>query len=463
MNETFAQWPDSLWLNGQLDWNFDCLPRELSCDVAIVGAGFTGLWTAHHLLEIDPHLSIAIIEARQPGFGASGRNGGWCSALYPTSLATIAKETSREAAINLQGHLIRTVEDIGAHITKHDIQCGWSHSGTLSYSRNEAQLARQNADLIMYRDLGLGDEFMRSLSSSESQQRIKITKSLGASFTPHCASLNPAQLLDGLVTQLLEKGVTFFGDSIVSEIGNHSLRALTVHGPATVNCKWSVRATEGFTARLKKHRRTIAPLYSYMIATEPISSRIWNDIGWDGRETWNDGRNMIVYAQRTSDDRIAFGGRGAPYNFASRIGGQFDNKASVHQLLEATLHELLPPTKSVEITNRWGGSLGVHRDWHPSVQADRTTGRASAGGYVGDGVAFSCLAAEALSHEILDTDNEIRTLPFMQHVSPKWEPEPLRWLGINGMISLTQRADEAEENNKPVGFLTRQLLQRLVP
>jgi glycine/D-amino acid oxidase-like deaminating enzyme len=172
---------------------------------------------------------------------------------------------------------------------------------------------------------------------------------------------------------------------------------------------------------------------------------------------------MIVYAQRTSDDRIAFGGRGAPYKFASRIGGQFDRKPSVHQLLETTLHELLPPTKSVEITNRWGGSLGVHRDWHPSVQADRTTGQASAGGYVGDGVAFSCLAAEALSHEILDTDNEIRTLPFMQHVSPKWEPEPLRWLGINGMISLTQRADEAEENNKTVGFLTRQLLQRLVP
>ena len=463
MNETFAQWPDSLWRDGQLNWNFDCLPREFSCDVAIVGAGFTGLWTAHHLLEIDPQLSIAIIEARQPGFGASGRNGGWCSALYPTSLATIAKETSREAAINLQRHLIRTVEDIGAHITKHDIQCGWSHSGTLSYSRNEAQLARQNADLIMYRDLGLGDEFMRSLSSSESQQRIKISESLGASFTPHCASLNPAQLLDGLVTHLLARGVTFFGDSIVSEIGNRSLRALTVHGPATVNCKWSVRATEGFTARLPKHRRTIAPLYSYMIATEPISSRIWNDIGWDGRETWNDGRNMIVYAQRTSDDRIAFGGRGAPYKFASRIGGQFDNKASVHRLLEATLHELLPPTKSVEITNRWGGSLGVHRDWHPSVQADRTTGQASAGGYVGDGVAFSCLAAEALSHEILDTDNEIRTLPFMQHVSPKWEPEPLRWLGINGMISLTQRADEAEENNKNVGFLTRQLLQRLVP
>jgi glycine/D-amino acid oxidase-like deaminating enzyme len=463
VNETFAQWPDSLWRNGQLDWNFDCLPRELSCDVAIVGAGFTGLWTAHHLLEIDPHLSIAIIEARQPGFGASGRNGGWCSALYPTSLATIAKETSREAAINLQGHLIRTVENIGAHITKHDIQCGWSHSGTLSYSRNEAQLARQNADLIMYRDLGLGDEFMHSLSSSESQQRIKITKSLGASFTPHCASLNPAQLLDGLVTQLLEKGVTIFGDSIVSEIENRSLRGLTVHGPAIVNCKWSVRATEGFTARLPKHRRTIAPLYSYMIATEPIPSFIWNDIGWDGRETWNDGRNMIVYAQRTSDDRIAFGGRGAPYKFASRIGGQFDRKASVHQLLEATLHELLPTTKSVEITNRWGGSLGVHRDWHPSVKADRTTGQASAGGYVGDGVAFSCLAAEALSHEILDTDNEIRTLPFMQHVSPKWEPEPLRWLGINGMISLTQRADEAEENNKPVGFLTRQLLQRFVP
>jgi DNA-binding transcriptional regulator of glucitol operon len=95
--------------------------------------------------------------------------------------------------------------------------------------------------------------------------------------------------------------------------------------------------------------------------------------------------------------------------------------------------------------------------------ADAATGRASAGGYVGDGVAFSCLAAEAVANEILDTDSRIRTLPFVNHVSPKWEPEPLRWLGINGMISLTQRADVAEEKGKSVGFLTRQLLKRILP
>ena len=463
MNKTFAQWPDSLWRDGQLDWDFSCLPRDLSCDVAIIGAGFTGLWTAKHLLDMEPSLSIAIIDARQPGFGASGRNGGWCSALYPTSLDTIAAETSRETAVNLQLHLILTVKDIGTYISDKNIKCGWNQSGTLSFSRNEAQLERQHADISMYRNLGLGDDFIQSLTSTEAQQRIAITKPLGASFTPNCASLNPAQLVDGLVTQLLIQGVVFYGDSIVTEIGRNSLTATTADGPSTISCKWSVQATEGFTARIPKQRRVIAPLYSYMIATEPISSHTWNDIGWHGRETWNDGRNMIVYAQRTADDRIAFGGRGAPYKYASRIGGEFDSKASIHQLLEETLHELLPPTRSVEITNRWGGSLGVHRDWHPSVMADAATGRASAGGYVGDGVAFSCLAAEAVANEILDTDSRIRTLPFVNHVSPKWEPEPLRWLGINGMISLTQRADIAEERGKSVGFLTRQLLKRILP
>ena len=463
MNQTFAQWPQSLWREGQLAWQFECLPSEITCDVAIIGAGYTGLWTAHHLLTIRPDISIAIIEARQPGFGASGRNGGWCSALYPTPLATIAKETSVQSAVTLQEHLKRTVDDIGSFVSQRGIQCGWNHAGTLSIARNQAQLLMQREDIEMYRELGLGEDFIRPISSTESHDRIRMTKTLGAIFTTHCASLQPAQLVDGLVLHLLRQGVKFYGNSLVTSIDTKSVTAITDEGVSKVQCSWSVRATEGFTARLPHTRRDIAPLYSYMIATEPLPTHLWDEIGWAGRETWNDGRNMIVYAQRTHDDRVAFGGRGAPYKFASRIGGQFDNKESIHHDLEETLHELLPQTAQVAVTHKWGGSLGVHRDWHPSVQVDHATGRASAGGYVGDGVAFSCLAAESMANEILTTDSDTRHLAFMQHKSPKWEPEPLRWIGINAMIALTQRVDEAEDNEKGAGFIAKQLLQRFAP
>ena len=205
-----------------------------------------------------------------------------------------------------------------------------------------------------------------------------------------------------------------------------------------------VRATEAYTTRLPGSRRVVLPIYSLMIATEPLSPTFWEDVGWRGRETLTDGRHSIIYAQRTADDRVALGGRGAPYHFASRIADTYDREPRVFDELERVLRWLFPATRSAAVTHAWGGPLAAPRDWMPSVVLDRSSGIAWAGGYVGDGVGASNLAGRTLADLILERDTDITRLPWVGHRSRRWEPEPLRWLGAGVAHRAVVSADRAE-------------------
>ena len=463
MEKAFAQWPPSLWSENSLNWNFPEISSNQSYDVVIVGAGYSGLWTAHHLLNLNPSLSIAILDAQQPGFGASGRNGGWCSAFSPMSLEAVAAQSNKQGAIDLQNALVTSVDEIGAHIANSNIECGWHKGGTLSFASNQLQLDRIRENISMSRHFGFDDSFMDYLTPDQAKDRVRIQDCLGASYSPHCAALQPAQLVDGLVKQLLSRNVQFFGSSRVSHITSHRVSADTSKGSVSIDTKWIIRATEGFTARMKQYRRDVAPLYSYMIATEPLSDSQWKDIGWSNRETVSDGRNLVIYAQRTADGRIAFGGRGAPYKYASRIGFHFDNNPNIHSRIEKSMREMFPSIDNVDVTHRWGGALGVHRDWFTSAQIDHKSHIASLGGYVGDGVAFSYVAAKEVATSILGTASDYLPLPIVNHVSPRWEPEPLRYVGINSILRLTNRADETEKRTGRKNRFVNWLLGKLIP
>ena len=463
MEKAFAEWPRSLWAEDSLKWDFPEVDHGESFDVVIVGAGYSGLWTAHHLLNLNPSLSVAIIDARQPGFGASGRNGGWCSAFSPMSLEAVAAQSNKQGAIDLQDALVAAVDEIGAYVASSGINCGWHKGGTLSFASSQLQLQRITENINMSRDFGYDDSFIDYLSPSQAEDRVRIRSSHGASYSPHCAALQPAQLVDGLVHQLLTRNVRFFGSTRVMEISSQRVSAETSKGNATVTAKWIIRATEGFTARMSQYRRDVAPLYSYMIATEPLSEAQWSEIGWTNRETVSDGRNLIIYVQRTADGRIAFGGRGAPYKFASRIGSNFDNNPKIHSLIEKSMREMFPSIVDVPVTHRWGGALGVHRDWFASAKVDHTTHIASLGGYVGDGVAFSYVAAKEVARNIVGEGQDQRPLPIVNHVSPRWESEPFRYVGINSILRLTERADETERLTGRKNRFVNWLLGKLIP
>jgi glycine/D-amino acid oxidase-like deaminating enzyme len=407
------------------------LPGAISADVAIVGAGFTGLWTAHHLLRHDPSLRVAVIEREIAGWGASGRNGGWCSALFPAPWSRVAREHGADAARRMEAALQHTVDDVGDWCRTHNVDAHYTKGGTLSLARGPAQVARLRGD-------GLGPAGSW-LDAEQARERIAAAGVDGAGFTRHCAALHPGRLVRGLARVVQSQGATIYERTPATAV--HPGRVVTPHG--TVRAGTIIRATEGYTADIPATHRLLAPVWSLIIATEPLSDETWEQIGWRGRETLNDERHLIIYAQRTADGRIVFGGRGAPYRFGSRTGGSVGHDET-YAGLEQALRELLPQVAQARITHRWGGVIGVPRDFMPSVTLDRETGIGWAGGYVGDGVGCTALAGRTLADLILERDTDRTHLPWVGHRWRRWEPEPLRWLGVRGMTALMASADRAE-------------------
>ena len=208
-----------------------------------------------------------------------------------------------------------------------------------------------------------------------------------------------------------------------------------------------MRATEGFSAQLPGVHRDVIPFYSLMIATEPLGEETLEEIGLRHGETFNDLRHLVIYGQRTRDGRIAFGGRGAPYHFGSRIEPSFDRDRRMHSLIRETLVDLFPALAETQITHQWGGPLGIARDWHPSVGFDRATGIGWAGGYVGDGVAVTNLAGRTLAALVAGKEDDCTGLCWVGHRSRRWEPEPLRWIGVNSALQLMGTADRSEQRS----------------
>jgi glycine/D-amino acid oxidase-like deaminating enzyme len=432
----------SLWLETCGD---DLTPRdplgaEEERDVVIVGAGYTGLWTAYYLAKADPGLRIAVLEADIAGFGASGRNGGWCSALLATDRARFARTHGRAAAIALQRAMFDTVDEVGRSAAAEGIDAHFIKGGTLRLATQPAHVATVREEVERERSWGFGEEHYRWLDARQARARLDAEGVLGAAYTPHCAAIHPARLVRGLARAVERLGVTIYERSPALSLGPGDVR--TPHG--RVRADVIVRATEGYTVELPRLRRAVLPIYSLMIATEPLPAAFWDEVGWSARETVTDGRHMLIYAQRTVDDRIAIGGRGAPYHFGSRVEDRFDRDGRVFAAIEGALRSLFPGLGPARITHSWGGPLAAPRDFKTSVGFDPSSGMAWAGGYVGDGVSTANLAGRTLTDLVLRRDSELVRLPWVNHRSRKWEPEPLRWVGARAALWGAASADRVE-------------------
>jgi glycine/D-amino acid oxidase-like deaminating enzyme len=408
--------------------------------VAVVGAGFTGLWTASYLLREDPSLRVVVLEAETAGFGASGRNGGWCSALFPAGPDRLARlRGSSYAGARAQHAAMRdTVDEVGRVVAEEGIDAHWVKGGTVVVARTPVQLERARAEVEHARAWGRDD--LTLLSAAETAERIGMTRALGATYTPDCAAVHPYRLVRGLAEVVERLGGVVHERTRVTAIEPGVVR--TDHGD--VRADVVVRATEGFTPGLRGQRRAVVPVYSLMVATEPLPDAAWDEIGLARRETFSEHRHLVVYGQRTADGRLAFGGRGAPYHFGSSVSPAHDADPAVWESLRATLREMFPVLREATFTHAWGGPLGIPRDWCASVGLDRRTGLAWAGGYVGDGVGTTNLAGRTLRDLVLGRSTELTALPWVDHRSRRWEPEPLRWLGINAGLRAMGLADGEE-------------------
>ena len=415
------------------------LDSNITADVAIIGAGFTGLWAAYYLLKEDPALKVILLEREYAGFGASGRNGGWCSAIFPVSLGRVEKLYDHNAAIDLQHAMNDTVAEVGRVTAAEDIDCDFAPEGFVSLARSRAQLERARAQVTGAAAFGMPGQWSL-LDSDAASEKINADGVRGGVYTPHCALLHPDKLVLGLASWVESHGGVIYENTAVTDFGHGT--ATTAGG--TVTASVVVRATEAFTPEFPQYRRNVAPLYSLVVATEPLSEETRSALGLNTRTAFNDLRNLRIYAHVTTEGRLAFGGRGAPYHFRSAVSPKFDVNTKIHNKIVATMHEFFPSLTGVEITHRWGGPLGVPRDWFPSVGYDRSAKMAWAGPYVGDGVATSNLAGRVLRNLITGADGDLNRLPIVDHRSRKWEVEPFRWIGVNSGLQAATAADLEE-------------------
>ncbi|MDQ7879598.1 FAD-binding oxidoreductase [Microbacterium sp. QXD-8] len=414
------------------------LPGDLDADVAIVGAGYTGLWTAYYLKREQPDLRVVVLEQRFAGFGASGRNGGWLTNTVTGGRERYAETHGREAAIAQQRALNATVDEVIAVAAREGIDADIVKGGEFGVARTPAQLARLRASAADEQSWPHTDVEVWDAGAAAS--RIRIAGALGAVWHPHCARIHPAKLVRGLAGAVERLGVTIYEQTHVREIS--ARRAVTDRG--TVRATHVLRATEGFTADLRGDHRTWLPMNSSMIVTDPLPAQFWGAVGWDGRDTLGDFAHVYMYAQRTADDRIAFGGRGVPYRYGSRVDTDGATQERTIRSLTRLLHDFFPDAASLPIAHAWAGVLGVPRDWAATVVHDRATGLGWAGGYVGTGVTATNLAGRTLADLVLGRDTELTRLPWVGHRARRWEIEPLRWTAVNAIYTAYRMADRFE-------------------
>ncbi|MCH2172499.1 FAD-binding oxidoreductase [Myxococcota bacterium] len=415
------------------------LDTDRRCDIAIVGAGYTGLWTAHALLERDPSLRVEICESEIAGAGASGRNGGWCMGAMSGLHALFSDPDRRDGAVRLQRQLFATVDEIGRTARELKIDCEFAKGGMLRLASTPAHRQPMDEEISRLRALGFNQDDYRLLDPRECRRRIRGRDFLGALYTPHVAALNPARLVRGLASSLEARGVRIFERSPVRHIHRHGIAT----DRAQLQADRVVVATEGYTPTLPGFRRHLVPIHSMMVATEPLPPALWETIGLERRETFADARRITTYGQRTADDRIAFGSRGL-YHYGSHVRNLFSERDRNFRVVTQALFSILPQLASVRLTHHWGGALGVPRDSRPAFGIDERTGIAHGGGYVGEGVAASHLIGHALADLLCGIPSPAMELPWLHRNFPKWEPEPLRWLGISAVRRMGEAADRSE-------------------
>ena len=417
------------------------LNGEVLCDVAIVGAGYTGLWTAWHLGQLNPALAVVVLEAEIAGFGASGRNGGWCSAYLSGIDGWLDDPAQSDGAIRLQRLMFQTVRDIGRITAEQSIDCHFDKSGALEIAVNPAQLRRLRDQWAYLRQLGFGDADYSWLEGDALAGIPDVGGALGAVHMPHCAAIHPARLARGLAERLEQNGVRIFERSPVSACADGTVHTAT----GLVRADTVILATEGYGPVLPGRGRTVIPVHSMMVATEPLPEEQFARLRLQRRYCFGSLDHQVTYGQRTADNRIAFGCRGV-YLYGSTVHGRFEPDDPAFDAVRKTLIRFFPTLGDVRFTHAWGGALGVSRSLQPAVcfDADRRLGWA--GGYFGNGVAAAHLAGQTLADLVAGRDTERVHTPWVTRSdSPRrWEPEPLRWLGFTMTRHSMRMADRAE-------------------
>lgn len=431
----------------------------LTADVVIVGAGFTGLWSAYHLLRSEPTLDIVVLDAHDLAFGASGRNVGFAMTLLDFDLHRFARNWGDEAAAHAHRAVARSVDEIDRTVAEEGIDAEVEATGLLRVATNEAQLARIERERATAERLGL-DGF-RLLDRDRTREALDSPHYLGGLQEDACAIVNPAKLVVGLAEVLRRHGVRIHEGSPVVDL-NEAPAGVTATTPAgQVTAATAILATNAWTHRFPQSRGWSLPLYTYVVVTEPLSDAQWDAIGWQGRQGVEDARNYVHYFRPTADGRILWGGTDAVYRYGGPISPKRDRHEGIRRRLERELLATFPQLGPVRFTHHWGGPLAVTSRFVPRV-GTFDGGRIHHGfGYSGHGVAPAHTAGRILRDLVLGRDTDDTAVCFVDHPQTPFPPEPIAWVGAELTRQLLQRQDRRMEAGHDGGEVDPLLLRAL--
>ena len=431
------------------------LSGDGATDVVIVGAGFTGLWTAIALTDTDPGLRVTILEAETIGYGASGRNGGFCQASLTHGLANGLRHFPDELAI-LDAEGLANLAAIEAFVRDNGIDCDFERTGDLSVADQPYQVDELKAWVDEAAEWG---EELVFLDRAAVREEVHSPLWQAGLFRPPAqgrdALVDPAKLVRGLARVAVERGITIHERSRVESVerraGGVDVRTAT---GASLRADHVVVATSAYSGWLRRLSSQFVPVYDYAIVSEPLTPDQRAAIGWRRRQGMSDSNNQFHYFRLTADDRILWGGYDAVYYTGNGVGPEFDRRPATTDKLERQFRAAFPQLGPLAFPYRWGGAIDT------TTRFTVTFGQALGGrltyslGYTGLGVGASRWAAGVVRDFILRPDSDLLKLRFVRTSPIPFPPEPLRSLAVN---TVRWELDRADRNEGRRGLLLRTL------
>jgi glycine/D-amino acid oxidase-like deaminating enzyme len=413
------------------------LEGDTEADVAIVGGGYTGLWTALALKERDPSLDVVLLEADRCGLGPSGRNGGFVHG-YWSYLPRLREEFGDGRAVEIARITDTIVPSIRAFCEEHGVDAWFREGGMLRVSVTASQDAAVDQDVETVRALAVPEEAM-PLTAEELATRISSPSFRKAVYWRDCATVQPARLVRGL-RRVAGERIRLHESSRVNRIDDQ--RVETDRG--SVRAKDVVVAMNAAAAGWKPLSRQLTVFGSYVVLTEPVPELL-ERINWTGGEAVIDGRMFLHYFRTTNDGRVLMGSGSGPIGYGGKIDDRFWRDGATVARAELGLRRLLPDFADVEITHAWGGPIDVSSDHLPFFGTVPGTRIHYGAGYSGHGVGPTWLAGQTLARLVLGVDDELTRLPFVTRRVPKLPPEPVKRLGGGLVRASILSYEEAEE------------------
>ncbi len=435
------------------------LTEDVEVDVAIVGGGFLGLWTAYEIVQASPSSKVVVLEGEEVAHGASGRAGGFAMTLLDMSLSHLLRNYGPDAAKDAHEAVAAAVHEIGDICKKEGIDCDYHLGGLLVVATNPGQENRVRSDLRAAQQLGL--ERIRELSGKEVREEVDSPTYRMALFEEDCAVLHPAKLTRGLASVVESRGVSIFEGSPVEAIDNEGKnKKVRLRTPsAKVVAESVVLCTNAWAYRLPRFKRKIIPLYTYILLTEPLDDRHLDRIGWRKKQGIEDKRNYVHYYRMTADNRILWGGTDGVVYRDLGIHPRYDRNDEIFSKLEKTFRRTFPQLDDVRFTHRWGGPVAMTPTFVPIYGSFPDSPVYYGLGCNGHGIAPARLGGKILADLVLGRDRGLTNLFFVNGTEIEFPPNPLAWLGAELTRRALLRQDYEMDKGRPGGEMDPLLLK----